>query len=76
LLWLGSSSLWLVSFGSSSFPINLFGAVQFLSNLNGSFVFLLLLIGSIGKKWVFHASLVFGASFGEFLKHRTLIHFY
>jgi len=26
-----------------------------------------LLIGSIGKKWVFHVSLVFGESFGEFL---------
>jgi len=54
----------------------LFGAIPFFSNLIDSFAFLPLLIGSIGKKWVFHVSLVFGASFGEFLKHRTLIHFY
>jgi len=72
----GSSSLLLDSIGSSSFPIDLFGAFHFLSILNGSFAFLPLLIGSIGKKWNFHVSLVFGESFGEFLKRRTLIHFY
>jgi len=72
----GSYSLLLDSSVSSSFPLKLFGAFQFLSFLTGAFVFLSLLIGSIGKKWFFHVSLVFGASFGEFLKHRTLIQFY
>ena len=56
--------------------MNLFGSIQFWSILFGSFTFVHLLIGSICKKWVFHVSLVFGASFGEFLKHRTLIQFY
>jgi len=31
---------------------------------------------SIDNTWIFHTSLLFGASFGEFLKHRTLIQFY
>ena len=72
----GSYSLLLDSSVSSSFLTDLFGAFHFLSILIGSFASLSLLIGSIGKKWVFHVSLVFGASFGEFLKQRTLIHFY
>jgi len=71
-----SYALLLDSIVSSSFLLNLFGAFHFLSFLNGAFAFLFNLIGSIGKKWVFHVSLVFGASFGEFLKHRTLIHLY
>jgi len=71
-----SYALLLDSIVSSSFLLNLFGAFQFLSFLIGAFAFLFNLIDSIGKKWVFHVSLVFGASFGEFLKHRTLIQFY
>jgi len=66
LLLFGAYHLWSFSIGS----FHLF------SNLIGSFAFLHLLIGSIDKKWNFHVSLEFGASFGEFLKHRTLIHFY
>jgi len=49
---------------------------MFLSILNGAFAFLHILIGSIDNRWIFHVSLVFGASFDEFLKHRTLIQFY
>jgi len=72
----GSYALLLVSSVSSSFLLNFFSAFQFLSFLIGAFAFLFNLIGSIGKQWVFLMSLVFGASFGEFLKHKTLIQFY
>ena len=72
----GSYALLLDSIVSSSFLLNLLGAFQFLSFLNGAFAFLFFLISSIGKKWIFHVSLVFGACFGEFFKHRTLIQFY